>query len=255
MKTDKLRQMKGKEKIVMVTAYDALMAKLVEPEADIVLVGDSVANVLLGYKDTKSITMAEMLHHCRAVVRAGTEKLVVGDMPINSYNTPEEAVENAKKFIDAGCDAVKFEGAKIEEAKALRKEKIELMGHLGLLPQSAEEYRVQGKENKDAEQLIKDAVALDEAGCFAIVLECVLAELAEKITEKVKCPTIGIGAGPKTDGQVLVINDLLGFTATDSKAKFVKGYANIGETIKKAVKEFREDVKEERYPDEEFCYC
>lgn len=257
MKTIKgIRLMKNMEKISAITCYDANMAKIADScGIDILLVGDSVANVLLGYKDTKSISTEEMLHHCRAVARAKPKGLIVGDMPIHSYGNGKTALQNAKKFIATGCDAVKIEGAKIGVVKVLRKNKIEVMGHVGLLPQTARSYKVKGKEMREAKRILDNAVALDEAGCFAVVLECIPMQLAKKITEAVSCPAIGIGAGKYCDGQVLVVNDMLGFNADGFRPKFVKRYANLADEARKAIAEFREEVKEGRYPGRGFAYA
>ncbi|MFH1256475.1 MAG: 3-methyl-2-oxobutanoate hydroxymethyltransferase [Candidatus Diapherotrites archaeon] len=248
--------MKGKEKICMLTAYDAPTAKLLSDAGiEIILVGDSVANTLLGYESTKEISMNEMLHHTAAVARAKPEALIVADMPINSYENKKIALRNAQRFLSAGADAVKIEGAKIEVVKALRLKRIQVMGHLGLLPQSAKKFSVKGKNFEEAKRILDDAILLERAGCFSIVLECIPAALASKITKSVSIPTIGIGAGPLCDGQVLVINDLLGFNADENfKPKFVKRYANLNQEILRAVKEFRREVKERKFPSKELCY-
>jgi len=246
--------LRKKRKIVMLTAYDYQMAKILdEAGIDLILVGDSLGMVVLGYEDTKSVTMEDMIHHTRAAVRGTKNTPIIGDMPINSCNTAEDALRNAKRFLDAGAHGVKIEGNRPEIVKALLNEGIPVMGHVGLLPQIAERYRLKGKEKDEAEKIFRDAVELDRMGVFTIVLECIPEGLANKITETVKAPTIGIGAGKYCDGQVLVVNDMLGFDKTFSP-KYLKRYADLGTEIKKAVATFRTEVLEEKYPDEEHTY-
>ncbi len=243
--------LRRKEKITMLTAYDFPMAKLVEKAGiDLILVGDSLGMVVLGFKDTKSVTMDDMVRHTAAVARGVEKTPVIGDMPIGSYETGESAVKNATRLIEAGALAVKFEGNKPEVIKALAKAGIPAMGHLGLLPQTAEKYCVQGKEIAEAEKILKDAKELDSLGAIAIVLECVPSKLAKKITESISAPTIGIGAGKFCSGQVLVITDLLGINPS-FRPKFVKKYASLAEEIEKAVLEFKQDVLDEKFPAEE----
>lgn len=250
MKFDFLR----KKKIVMLTAYDYQMAKILdETGIDLILVGDSLGMTVLGYSDTKSVTMEDMIHHVRAVARGAKKTPIVADMPINSCNTVEDAVENAKRFLEARAHGVKIEGNRPEIAKALLNEGIPVMGHVGLLPQTAERYRLRGKEKVEAEQIFRDAVELDKIGVFAIVLECIPENLAKRITETVEASTIGIGAGKYCDGQVLVINDMLGFDESFSP-KYLKRYASLGREIKRAVTKFRDEVVDETYPDEEHTY-
>lgn len=247
-------ELKKKKKIIMLTAYDCQTAKLLdEVGIDLILVGDSLGMVVLGYKDTKKVTMEEMLHHTRAVTRGAKNTLIIGDMPINTYNTIQDALTNAKKFLEAGAHGVKIEGNKPEIIKALLNEGIPVMGHLGLLPQTAEKYCVKGKDKDEAEKIYKDALELDELGVFSIVLECIPESLAKRITESIKNPTIGIGAGKYCDGQVLVINDLLGMDES-FYTKFLKKYANLAKIIKNAVSKFKEEVLEEKFPDEEHTY-
>jgi len=247
--------LKKGEKFAVLTAYDATSASFLEQAGiDLIFVGDSLANTVLGYKDTKSISLEEMLHHCRAVARGATKTPIVGDMPINTYNNPSLAVINAKKFLGAGAHAVKIEGTKIEVVEALREKGIEVMGHIGLTPQTAEQYKVQGKNGEDAESLKEEAKALEKAGCFSLVLECIPSSLGKQITELVKIPTIGIGAGKFCDGQVLVLNDILGLTDGNLKPKFVKQYADLGNEMKKAVEKFKEEVKSGEFPSEENSY-
>jgi 3-methyl-2-oxobutanoate hydroxymethyltransferase len=249
-----IEEIKKKKKIVMLTAYDYQIAKLIdEVGIDIILVGDSLGMVVLGYKDTKSVTMQEMIHHTKAVARGAKNTLIIGDMPVHSYDTVENALINAKKFIGAGAHGVKIEGNKPDIIKALIKEGIPVMGHLGLLPQTAEKYGVVGREKSEAEKIYRDALELDSLGVFSIVLECIPESLAKKITESVKAPTIGIGAGKYCKGQVLVINDLLGMDE-NFNPKFVKKYANLSAIIKDAVSRFKEEVLKEKFPDDEHAF-
>lgn len=251
---ERIKQKKGKEKIVMLTAYDYQMAKILDDAGiDLILVGDSLGMVVQGYSDTKSVKMADMLYHTRAVARGAKKTPIIGDMPINSYNTPEEALKNAKSFIEAGAHGVKVEGNKPEVVKALLNAGIPVQGHVGMLPQLSEAYRVKGKNPEEAEKIFRDALELDRLGVFSIVIECVPEGLAKRITEAVSAPTIGIGAGKYCDGQVLVVNDLLGMDLS-FKPKFVKRYAELGNIIKGAVEKFVEEVKAGLYPDEEHTY-
>ena len=251
---ENIRRRKGKEKIVMLTAYDYQTAKILDAVGvDVILVGDSLGMVFQGCKDTKSVTMEAMIYHTRAVARGARNTPVIGDMPIHSYDTVEDALENARLFIEAGADGVKIEGNKPGIIKALIAEGIPVMGHVGRLPQTAEAYKVRGKTAEEAEKIFRDALEVDGCGVFSIVLECIPESLAKRITENVKAPTIGIGAGKYCDGQVLVINDMLGFD--DSFApKYLKKYADLNKIIKNAVKRFMEEVRSGVYPDEEHTY-
>ena len=250
-----IRSMKGVSRIGMLTAYDYPSAKTVDAAGtDIILVGDSLGMVILGYPDTLSVTVADMLHHTRAVVRGTQRALVVGDMPYLSYHiSSEESVRNAGEFVRAGAQAVKIEGGKpqrIRTIEAILSAEIPVMGHIGLTPQSVNAlggFKLQGKGADDARRLVDEAVALDQAGCFSIVLECVPTELAALITERVSCPTIGIGAGPQCDGQVLVYHDLLGLYDGHTP-KFVRKYANLADDAKTAIGHYLDDVREGRFP-------
>lgn len=249
------------EKITVLTAYDVSFARLLDASGiDILLVGDSLGMVMLGYESTVPVTMDEMLHHSRAVSRGTSRALVVGDMPFLSYHVSiEDSIVNAGRFIkEAGCDAVKLEGGLqvCDTVRALVRAGIPVMGHIGLTPQTASQlggYKVQGRDVESAHRMIAEAKALTEAGVFSIVLECVPAQLAEVITQGVSVPTIGIGAGPKCDGQVLVTHDLLGMFEKFSP-KFVKKYCNLAPQIKEAVAAFRDEVKAGGYPDEEHSF-
>ncbi|HKR65562.1 MAG TPA: 3-methyl-2-oxobutanoate hydroxymethyltransferase [Thermoanaerobaculia bacterium] len=253
-----IRAMKGKSRIGMLTAYDYPSAKIADAAgADILLVGDSLGMVVLGYPDTLSVTVDDMLHHTRAVARGAKNSLIVGDMPYLSYHVSiEESVRNAGRFIQAGAHAVKIEGAKpsrIRAIEAILDAEIPVMGHIGLTPQSVNAlggFKLQGKNADDARRLLDEATALERAGCFSLVLECVPTELASMITEHVTIPTIGIGAGPSCDGQVLVFHDVLGIY--DGHApKFVRRYANIAQDMQAALESYLADVREARFPDEE----
>jgi 3-methyl-2-oxobutanoate hydroxymethyltransferase len=254
VKLDEFSNRKGKEKIIMLTAYDYQIAKILDEEAiDIILVGDSLGMVVQGYTDTKSVTMEDMLYHTRAVARGAKKTPIIGDMPINSDSTVEDALRNAKSFLDAGAHGVKIEGNKTEVIKALITNGIPVMGHIGLLPQTAPAYRVRGKAPEDAQKILQDAVQLDKLGVFTMVLESIPQGLAKQITKAIGTVTIGIGAGKHCDGQVLVINDMLGLDPTFSP-KYVKRYANLNKIIKKAVESFRQEVRGGEYPDYEHTY-
>lgn len=254
MKLDEFRKRKGKEKIIMLTAYDYQIAKILdEEEIDIILVGDSLGMVVQGYVDTKSVTMQDMLYHTKIVARGAKKTPIIGDMPIHSDTTVEDALRNARSFLDAGAHGVKIEGNKTDVVKALIGSGIPVMGHIGLLPQTAPAYRVRGKAPDEAQKILQDATQLDKLGVFTMVLESIPEGLARQITETVGAPTVGIGAGKHCDGQVLVINDMLGLDPTFSP-KYVKRYANLNQTIKQAVENFRQEIREERYPDEEHTY-
>ena len=252
-----IRAMKGKERIGMLTAYDFPSAKVVDSAgADIILVGDSLGMVVLGYPDTLSVTVDDMIHHTRAVTRAATRALVVGDMPYLSYHVAiRETVRNAGRFIQAGAHAVKIEGGKtsrIKTIEALIDAEIPVMGHIGLTPQSVNAlggFKVQGKGTEEAQRLIAEAVALEQAGCFSIVLECVPTELASFITDHITIPTIGIGAGLSCDGQVPVLHDLLGLYEGHTP-KFVRKYANLADDMREAIGRYLADVREGRFPDD-----
>ena len=257
MDINKIIQSKGKSKLVMLTAYDFISAKILsEASVDIILVGDSLGNVILGYPNTIPVTMEEMLIHVAAVRRGAPKAFVVADMPFLSYQCGvDKAVENAGNFLKVGANAVKIEGG-IEVANIIKKIVdfgIPVMGHLGLTPQYVNQiggYKVQGGSKKSKEKLLRDAIALQEAGVFSIVLELIVEETSKEITNAVKIPTIGIGSGRFCDGQVIVLHDLLGLIPS-FKPKFVKRYANLFEVSKKAVTEFIEDVKNGAFPSDE----
>lgn len=253
--------LKNKRKITMLTAYDYPLASLVDAAGiDIILVGDSVANVVLGLDSTTKVGMNEMLHHAKAVTRAVKNALVIGDMPYESYQShPDEAVKNARRFIDeAKCDCVKLEWFDkcLEVTEKIIKAGIPVMGHIGLTPQTADKlggFKVQGKDAEAAKRLIEQAKKLEELGCFAIVLECVPDKIAGIITKELKIPAIGIGAGIDCDGQVLVSNDMLGLFDRYTP-KFVKKYINLSPMILEAVKTYKQEVLENKFPDPEHSF-
>lgn len=250
-----------REPITCLTAYDYATARLVdEAGIDMILVGDSLAQVVLGYDTTLPVTMEEMLHHTRAVRRAVKRAFLIADMPYASYHVSvKDAVRNATKFVKyGGAEAVKLEGGekRIEIVNALADAEIPVMGHIGLTPQSINAmggYKVQGKTLKAVEQLMRDAIALDHAGVCCMVLEGIPREVAAMITAEVSAPTIGIGAGPECDGQVLVINDLIGLTFSQP-AKFVRRYADVGTVMSDAIEGFKNDVTAGNYPNDAESY-
>lgn len=251
-------QKKNGDKITMLTAYDYSTAKLID-EAGInsILVGDSLGMVVLGYEDTLSVTMEDMIHHTRAVARGAKNALIVADMPFMSYQTSVyDAVVNAGRLIKEGhAQAVKLEGgaAVCEQIRAIVNASVPVVAHLGMTPQSVNVFggfKAQGKTEETAKKLIEDAKAIEEAGAFAVVLECVPSKLAELVTNSISIPTIGIGAGAGCDGQVLVYQDMLGMFS-DFTPKFVKKYANAGEVMKKAFRDYIDEVKSGEFPSEE----
>ena len=256
-----IREMKGRGRIVSVTAYDYPTARLAdEAGVDLILVGDSLGMVVLGYESTIPVTMSEMMHHVRAVVRARPRALVVADLPFASFQAgPEDAVRNSARFLKCGAEAVKLEGGRrvLAQVEAILSADIPVLGHLGLTPQSVNAfggYRVQGRGKEAAGELLEDALALERAGVFAIVLEGIPRELGAEMTRALTIPTIGIGAGVDCDGQVLVLHDLIGLSF-GKPAKFVRRYAEVGETIRRAVASFGEDVRAGRYPSPDETYA
>ena len=249
------------KKITCLTAYDYPTGRLVdEAGVDVVLVGDSLAMVMLGHDSTLPLTLDEALHHAKAVRRGVQRALVVADMPYGSYHAEiNESLRNAMRFVkEAGAEAVKIEGGerRLELIARLTDAEIPVMGHIGLTPQSVNAlggYRVQGKTASAAEQLLRDARAVEAAGAFAIVLEAIPRELAAEITKAVRIPTIGIGAGPECDGQVLVLHDMLGLTF-QTAPKFARRYANVGEIISNAVREYCADVRSGGFPTDAESY-
>lgn len=254
------KRKRERRKIIVVTAYDALFTRIVEEAGiDVILVGDSLGVVVQGKKDTLSVTMEDMLYHTRLVAGAAQRALVIADMPFLSYQVSvEEAVRNAGRFLQVGVAAVKLEGgaAVADRVEAMTRFGIPVMGHLGMTPQSVHRYggyKVQGKERDRAETLIADAKALEAAGAFAVVLEAIPASLAKAITEALTIPTIGIGAGPHCDGQVLVLYDLLGLF-DEFVPKFVKPYAHLKADALQALRRYKEEVEHGKFPTDSESY-
>ena len=254
-----IQKLKGQEKLVMVTAYDALFASLFEDDADLILVGDSLNMSFLGKGDTLSATMDQMIYHTKAVCSGAQSPIIVFDMPFGFYNTKEEALKNAiRVYKETGADAIKIEGGaeRAEIVEHLVKNGIAVISHIGLMPQFVRAdggYKVRGKSSEDEAELLKDAKILEQAGAFVILLEGIKSEVATKITNEVKVPTIGIGAGAGCDGQVLVWSDMFGFFES-FKPKFVKKYLDGAKLIREAFSEYKKDVKEGKFPTDEYSY-
>jgi len=245
---------KNGKKISMLTAYDYYMGKLVdEAGIDAILVGDSLGMVVLGHESTTEVTMEDMIRHAGAVRRGVKRALLIGDMPYKSFDEPGKAAINAKVLIETGCDAVKLEGESYEATAAILREGIPVLGHLGLTPQSAKEFKVQGKDAAAAEAILAASQRLEELGCFAVVLECIPAELSRIITSKSSIPTVGIGAGPYCDGQVLVLNDILGLYDR-LRPRFAKRYGDLSVAARKAILSFREEVEKGEFPKREHSF-
>jgi 3-methyl-2-oxobutanoate hydroxymethyltransferase len=252
---------KNGEKITMLTAYDYSTAALLdEAGVDILLVGDSLGMAILGYDSTLPVTMEDMIHHTRPVARAARHAMVIGDMPFMSYQVSvEEAVRNAGRLLqEAGAHGVKLEGGRevAEITRRITSAGIPVMGHLGLTPQSVHKfggYKVQGREDAAARRILEDSKILEEAGAFSIVLECIPAGLAQQVTDSLGIPTIGIGAGVHCDGQVLVVNDMLGMFEKFTP-KFVKKYAELNVGMKESVKQYLNEVRQEIFPDKEHSF-
>ena len=257
-----LEMKKSGQKIVCLTAYDALIAKIFEETCvDVILVGDSLGNIVQGHETTLPVTLEDMIYHTKAVVNGAKRPLVVADMPFMTYQVSADlAFTNAGRIMkETGCEAVKLEGANsivLSAIQRMTEAGIPVMGHLGLTPQSINKfgsYRARGKDEKEADRILADAIRLEEAGAFAIVLEKIPYQLAERVTNAVSIPTIGIGAGPHCDGQILVYTDMLGLTI-DFQPRFVRLYANLNETIQQAVKQYGEDVRSKSFPSIEESY-
>ena len=246
---------KNKSKIISLTAYSKNVASIIDKYCDIVLVGDSLGSVLYNFSSTKKVTLDMMIEHSKSV-RMGVEKsLMVVDMPYGTYKNPNEALKNAKKIISkTKCDAIKLEGGKkvVQIIKTLIKNKIPVMGHLGVLPQTATSFRFKGKEKTEKKIILRDSKLLEEAGVFSIVLECVEGSLAKEVTKTINIPTIGIGASVHCDGQVLVTDDLIGLNKIN--ARFVKRYSNIEKQINDAALKFKKDVVTSKFPTKKHSY-
>ena len=252
--TDLIKK-KNKKKIVSLTAYSKNIASILDNYCDIVLVGDSLGSVLYNYKSTREVSLSMMIEHSKSV-RMGIKKaLMVVDMPHNTYRNSKEALKNAKKIMfKTKCDAVKLEGGKkiYEIVKTLVKNKIPVMGHLGLLPQSDKTFKFKGKKKLERDNIIKDSQLLEKAGVFSVVLECVETSLAKLLTQNLKVPTIGIGASKYCDGQILVFDDLIGLNPMNYR--FVKKYANIRNEISKAVSNYSKEVRKIKFPNKNNSY-
>ena len=250
-----IKQKKNKSKIVCLTAYSKNIAAIIDKHCDIVLVGDSLGSVLYSFSSSKKVTLNMMIEHSISVRMGVKKSLMVVDMPHNTYRNPKEALSNAKKIISkTKCDAIKLEGGKkvVQIIKTLIKNKIPVMGHLGVLPQSATNFRFKGKETKERKTILRDSKLLEEAGVFSIVLECIESSLAKEITKTINIPTIGIGASAYCDGQVLVTDDLIGLNKM--KARFVKRYSNIENQINSATLRFKKDVITGKFPTKKHSY-
>jgi 3-methyl-2-oxobutanoate hydroxymethyltransferase len=254
-KLEKILKKKNRSKIISLTAYSKNIANILDKHCDIILVGDSLGSVLYNFKSTRSVTLDMMIEHSKSVRMGIKKSLMVVDMPHNTYRNSREALRNAKIIMSkTRCDAVKLEGGKkiYNIVKTLIKNNIPVMGHLGLLPQSAKKFRFKGKKIKERNRMIKDAELLEEAGVFSIVLECVETSLSKKITNILQIPTIGIGASQFCDGQVLVIDDLIGLNLIN--ARFVKKYSNVRSIINRAVSQYAFDVKNKKFPQKKHSY-
>ena len=246
---------KNKTKIICLTAYSKNIASIIDKHCDLVLVGDSLGSVLYNFSSTKEVTLNMMIEHSKSVRMGVKKSLMVVDMPYNTYRNPKEALSNAKKIISkTKCDAVKLEGGKkiFKIIQTLIKNKIPVMGHLGVLPQSAKNFKFKGKEIAERKIMLRDSKLLEEAGVFSIVLECVESSLAKKITQAISIPTIGIGASMHCDGQVLVTDDLIGLNKI--KARFVKKYSNIEKQINDAALKFKKDIFRNKFPTKKHSY-
>ena len=246
---------KNKSKIISLTAYSKNIASIIDKHCDLILVGDSLGSVLYNFSSTKKVTLNMIIEHSKSVRQGVKKSLMVVDMPHNTYRTPKEALTNAKKIISkTNCEAVKLEGGKkiIKVIKILIKNKIPVMGHLGVLPQSATNFRFKGKETSERKIILRDSKLLEEAGVFSMVLECVESSLAKEITKSINVPTIGIGASVNCDGQVLVTDDLIGLS--NIKVRFVKKYLNIEKQINNAVLKYKQDVTKKKFPAKKHSY-
>ena len=256
IKIKKILNKKNKLKIICLTAYSKNFAEEVDKYADITLVGDSLGSVLYNYDTTKKVTLTNMIDHSRSVRMGVKRSLMVVDMPYNTYNSKSSTLKNARKIIkETKCDAVKLEGGKkiISQINCLIRNKIPVMGHLGLLPQTAKgKFKSKGKTEKEKKQLINDALLLQKSGVFAIVLECIKSSTAKQITKYLKIPTIGIGSSVHCDGQVLVTDDLVGLNETN--IKFVKKFINVKKYINQGLKRFTSEVKLKKYPSKKQSY-
>jgi 3-methyl-2-oxobutanoate hydroxymethyltransferase len=251
----KIQLKKHKSKIICLTAYSKNIASILDKHCDLILVGDSLGSVLYNFSSTKNVTLDMMIEHSKSVRMGVKKSLLVVDMPYNTYRNPKEALKNAKKIISkTKCDAVKLEGGKknFKVIKTLVNNKITVMGHLGVLPQSAKNFKFKGKKITERKIILRDAKLLEEAGVFSMVLECVESSLAKQITKTVSIPTIGIGASVHCDGQVLVTDDLIGLNKIN--ARFIRKYSNIEKQINDAAIKFKKDVTKRKFPTKKHSY-
>ena len=249
VKIKKILNKKNKRKIVCLTSYSKSISKILDKYCDLILVGDSLANVLYGNKTTHELKLQTMINHAKSVTLGAKKPLVVVDMPKGSYTRPKQAVQNAKKILkETKCDAIKIENNphNLNIVKAFTKSKINVMGHIGFTPQFKKKFKVEGKNKIEQKNLLKNAKKIEGAGAFSIVLECIEKKTAQKITKCLKIPTIGIGSSNMCDGQILVTDDMLGLSGF--YPKFVKKYANLEKTIDKAIKQFDKEVKLNKFP-------
>ena len=254
-KIEKILNKKNKQPIICLTAYSKAIAQIADKYCDIILVGDSLGMVLYGTKSTKEVKIDTMILHAKTVKKFTKKSLVVFDMPFKTYNNKSDAYKNAKRVMKlTKCDAVKLEGGKenINIIKHLVKKGIPVMGHIGLLPQTTTNYKPKGKNKKEIQNILNDAKVITEAGVFAIVLECVVEDVAKAITRSIHVPTIGIGSSKHCDGQILVTNDMLGLS--DFFPKFVKKYSNLKKIINNSIKEYANDVKLRKFPSKKNVY-
>ena len=248
-KIKKILNKKNKSKIVCLTAYSKNIAEILDKHCDLVLVGDSLGSVLYNFKSTKEVTLQTMINHSKSVRLGVNKSLMVFDMPYKTYQNPQEALRNAKLVIkETKCDAVKLEGGKkiIPIVKKLVQNKIPVMGHVGILPQTDKKFTFKGKKQQESDRILNDTKLLENAGVFSIVLECIETKLSKKITDNLMIPTIGIGSSSNCDGQILVIDDLIGLS--ENKFRFVKKYANASKIIDKAVKRYKSEVLKKQFP-------
>jgi len=248
----KIKKILKKKKINLkfcLTAYSKRIASILDKHCDIILVGDSLGSVLYNYKSTKEVTLKTMINHSKSVRLGVNKSIMIVDMPYNTYRNPKEALKNAKLVMkETKCDGVKLEGGKkiIPIVKNLVKNRIPVMGHVGILPQTDKKFTFKGKKQKESDRILNDTKLLEKAGVFSVVLECIEIKLSKQITEKVKIPTIGIGSSVNCDGQVLVIDDLIGMS--ESKFKFVKKYVDVSKIINIAVKKYKSEVQKKQFP-------
>ena len=256
LKISEFQSKKNRSKIICLTAYSKNIAQIIDKHTDLILIGDSLGSVLYNFKSTRSVTLDMMIEHSKSARQGISNSLMVVDMPYNTYNNPTQALKNCKKIMKlTKCDAVKLEGGLkiIKIVQLLVKNKIPVLGHLGILPQFTKgKFKSKGKTEKEKKEIIRDSKLLEEAGAFSIVLECVEKKLAKEITTLISIPTIGIGSSNNCDGQILVTDDVLGLT--ESKIKFVKKFVDVKKLVATGVKKFKKEVKSKKYPTKKYSY-